>query len=86
MKRSHPVEGNKTVFMCRDYALVSNERFEVSIVADLQAEDADERPFSVVLDRSPGTRFSSEFFTHHALVAALTDAVPLLPSQVQGFL
>jgi hypothetical protein len=59
---------------------------EESIGADLQAEDPDEWPFAVVLDRSLCTCFTSKLLPNHALVAALTDAVPLLPSQVQRFL
>jgi hypothetical protein len=54
--------------------------------ADLQAEDADKWPSAVILDRSLRTCLSSKLLANHALVAALTDAVPLLPPQVQRFL
>ena len=52
----------------------------------LQAEEADKWPSAMILDGSLEICLSTELLTNHAVVAALADAVPLLPSQVQRLL
>ena len=52
----------------------------------LKPKNAFERPFAMILNRTITMCTPYPFSLHHTIVAAITLAVPLFPSQVKGFL